>query len=176
MCRPAVATRRAILPVAMVLRTSVAAYLLLTSTQLGAAVSDQEAGQAVSPVAGSESRRSAVRRESPFRWIVIVHRSDTPPDGVSALGGKPSVPPGAAGGTSSPSLSHRGSTPLTEGLREDRPPQVRVGVRRWRMVILASGGKAVRCGRLPNRRSTCRAPRLAFPSLSLQERFCTWVI
>ena len=171
MCRRTAAAKRPIPPVAMVLRASVVAFLLLTSPHLGAAVWEHGEAPVVSPVV-----RSGVRRDNSFRWIVTDHLPGTPLDGVSALGGKTSVPPGTAGGNNSPSLSNRDSTPLTEGLREDRPTQVRVDVRRWRMVIPASGGKASRCGRMPNRRSTCTAPWLAFPSLSLQEMFCTWVI
>lgn len=144
MGRPTFMTRCLILPVAVLLLTSVAAYFLVIGAHGGAVVRE--------------------RREE--RTFSLTVRSES----------KSFVPPGAAGGTSLPSLSNQGSTPLTEGLREDRPTQVRVDVRRWRMVILASGGKASRCGQLPNRRSTCRAPRLAFPSLSLQQMFCTWVI
>lgn len=144
MCRPAFTTRCLILPVAMLLLTSVAAYFLVSGALRSAAAQE--------------------RREE--RTFSLTVRSES----------KSCVASGAAGGTSLPSLSNRGSTPLTEGLREDRPTQVRVDVRRWRVLVLARSGKASRCGQLPNRRSTCRVPRLAFPPLSPQQMFCTWVI
>ena len=65
----------------------------------------------------------------------------------------------------SPILSNRTSRPPTEGLREDRPTQVRVDVRRWRTAILADGGRALIAGRRPNRRSLASSVPCPSPSL-----------
>ena len=78
--------------------------------------------------------------------------------------------------TDSSSELNRPSQPLTEALRDDRPPQVRVEVRRWRTAILVSGGKAPLVARLQQRRLECGASRRDDPSHSLHELFCTWVI
>lgn len=75
-----------------------------------------------------------------------------------------------------PILSGGHGAPQTDGLDQAHPPQVRVEPRRWGLVVLGGGSKALRCGGAPNRRFARRAPRLALPPLSLQEFYCTWVI
>jgi len=143
-----VVTRRSAQFAAMVLRISVAVYLLLASPEIEAAGGDRGEDRPALPAIQSYSCRSHVTR----------HRPDTQRR------------------TDSSSELNRPSQPLTEALRDDRPPQVRVEVRRWRTAILASGGKAPLVARLLQRRFVCGASRRDDPSHSLHELFCTWVI
>lgn len=150
MCRRPVAAKRPISPVAMVLRASVAAYLLLTSTQVGAAIWKHGEDRPAVPAVQTRLCRY-LRQEA-------------------------SEPPDSHRGPRSPFVFGGPSRPFTEALRDDRPPQVRVEVRRWRTANLASGGKAPLSARLYERRSGCGASRPVDPSHSLHELFCTWVI
>jgi len=159
-----------------VLRICVAAHLFLASCGFGTAAEGCDDALAMLRLGSCGPCRSAADgRPISFPGMLIDHRPPEPANQTLGLG-RPSVPPRMTRTADLPSLCNGHSTPQTEGLTEEHPPQVRVEPRRWGMVMLASGGKASRCGGPPNRRSACRAPRLALPPLSFQEHYCTWVI
>jgi hypothetical protein len=173
--QPAANNRHALLAGA-VLRICVAASLFLASPSFGAAAKSCHDALAVSRLGSCELCRSAADgRPISFPGMLINHSRPSPANQTLDLR-RSSVPPLTNCATDLPILSNGHSMPQTEGLTEEHPPQVRVEPRRWGMVMLASGGKASRCGGPPNRRSACRAPRLALPPLSFQEHYCTWVI
>jgi len=159
-----------------VLRISVTACLLIAGSHCGATAGAPGDERVVSPFGQFEPWQSDVCRKSLFSGTVSMPSSRVPADESYALVRNASIPPGAVRATNSPLLANCRSTPLTEGLSEVRPTPIRVEVRRWGIAVFASGSKAAQCGRQPNRRSACRAPRLALPSRSLHELFCLWVI
>ena len=161
---------------AMVLRISAVVYLLLASPGIGAATGDRGEDRLALPAVQSQLCRSQATRARHLPRIVTVHKACTPAKASLSLRLEALDRPDAGCRTSSPIVFSRTSPPLTEALHDDRPPQVRVEVRRWRTAILASGGRAPLSGRLQERQSVSGASRRDDPSHSLHELFCTWVI
>ena len=173
--QPAV-TKRSAQHSAMVLRISAAAYLLLASPGIGAATGDRVEERPALPAVQSPLCRSPVTREGHLSRIVTGHKARRPANASLDLRQEASDRPDAHGRASSPIVFSSTSRPLTEALRNDRPPQGRVEVRTWRTVSLTSSGRAPLAGRLRERRSVCGASWRDDPSHSLHELNCTWVI
>jgi hypothetical protein len=175
MSRQPAAVSRSILAAATAFRMSVVGCLLLAGSHLGVARWGRQEGHEIDGVFRSGSRRANVQpgNQCPRTAAFLLDRASAR---ALRFSQKASTSPDAASSLCRPVLLNRNSRPPTEGLREDRPTQVRVDVRRWRAAILADGGRALLGGRLPNRRTLCGASKMPCPSLSLHELFCTWVI
>jgi hypothetical protein len=154
---------------------SLVACLLAVGSLLGLAGWEHQEGHVIGRVFRARSCRSNVQPGNHGPWAAAYALDLASSDFTLRCSQNTSTSPDASS-ICSPILSNRTSRPPTEGLREDRPPQVRVDVRRWRTAILADGDKALLGGRSPNRRSLCGASSVPCPSPSLHELFCTWII
>lgn len=169
-------TKRSAQFTAMVLRTSAAVYLLFAPPGIGAFAGDRGEDRPTLPTVQSPLCRSHIRQEGLRHRIVTGHKACTSTHALLVLGQEAFDLPDPGGRPRFPIDMDRRSWPLAEALLNDRPPQVRAEVRRWRTAILASTGKVPLSGRHHERRFTCGASRRDNPSLSLHDLFCTWII
>jgi len=176
MCGQPAVTKRSAQLAAMLLRISAAVCFLLASPGIGAATGDRGENRPALPTVQSLGCRSHRTRERHVPRTVTGPKAGTPAKAALGLRLEALDRPEAHGGTNSPLVFTRTSPPLTEAIRDDRPPPVRVEVRRWRTALLASGGKAPLVGRPQPRRSGYGAARADVPAHALLELYCTWVI
>jgi hypothetical protein len=155
-------------------RMSLVACLLLVGSHLGLAGWEHQKGHAIGRVFRVRSCRSDVQSVNRVPWTAayVLDRES----GDLTLRCSEHTSTSHESSTSCPILSNRPAWPPTEGLREDYPTQVRVGEGRWRTARLTTGSRVLLAGRLPNRRSLRGASERRYPSPSLHELFCTWVI
>ena len=150
--QPAAVTRSTLAP-AMAFRMSVVGCLLLVGSHLGVAGWERQEGPGIGGVFRAGARRSNVQPGNQYPWTTafVLHRASE--DVALRFHQETSTLPDTAARICPPILSNRTSRPPTEGLREDRPTQVRADVRRWRTAFLSDGGRVLLGGRLPNRRA-----------------------
>jgi hypothetical protein len=155
-------------------RVSLAACLLLVGSHLGLAGWEHQEVDKSGRVFRARSCQSCVQpgNHAPWAAAYALDRES----GDFTLGCSQNTSTSHESSTCCPILSHRPAWPPTEGLREDYPTQVRVGEGRWRTARLTTGSRVLLAGRLPNRRSLRGASQRRYPSPSLHELFCTWVI
>jgi hypothetical protein len=175
MSRQPAAITRSTLAAAMRFRMSLVICLLLVGSRLGADWERQE-GPWIGRVFRAVSCRSSVGPGNAWTETTAFELDPMSADVVCRFRQETVTLADTAGRICPPILSNRTSRPPTEGLREDRPSQIRVDVRRWRTAILADVGKLPLGGRLPSWRSVCGASGVRCPSSSLHELFCTWII
>ena len=173
--QPAAVTRSTLAP-AMTFRMGVVGCLLLVGSHLGVAGWERQEGPGIGGVFRAGSRRSNVQPGNPCPWTTAFDLPRASADVALCFHQETLTLPDTAGRICPPILSNRTSRPPAEGLREDRPAQVRVDVRRCRTTIFADVGKPPLGGRRPNRRSLCGASSVRWPSPSVHELFCTWII
>jgi len=174
MSRQPAAVTRSTLTATTAFRMSLVTCLLAVGSLLGLAGWEHQEVHGIGRVFRARSCRSNVPPGTPGPWAAAYALDRASGDLTLRWSQNSSTP--HASSICSPILSNRTSRPPTEGLREDRPTQVRVDVRRWRTAILADGGRALIGGRRPNRRSLCGASSVPCPSPSLHQLFCTWII
>ena len=175
MPRQPAAVTRSTLAAATASRISLLACLLAVGNHLGLAGWEHQEGHGIGRVFRARSCRSSVQPENHCPWGAAYVLDRASGDLTLRCSQNGSTSPDASS-IGSPILSNRTSRPPTEGLREDRPTQVRVDVRRCRTAIFADVGKLPLGGRRPNRRSLCGASSVRCPSPSVHELFCTWII